>query len=193
MEDDEGIIGIDEVGRGAWAGPMVFAAVKLAARPSFLSELNDSKVVGRKKREELAEKIKSDCFFGFGEVSPEEIDKLGLTKASSLACLRALAALGNISGTIVIDGTCNYLAGTDYESRAKTLVNGDAVSPAISAASIVAKVFRDTLMASLAEQYRGYGFEKHVGYGTALHRQALASLGITPLHRRSYKPIKEFL
>lgn len=180
------IIGIDEVGRGAWAGDMLFCAVALGEP---ITGLADSKVISKKKREELTEIIKQNAsFIGYGWVSASEIDDLGLTKASQLACERAIEKAPK-DAKIFIDGKVNFLSNNP---QTECIVDGDATVPEISAASILAKVTRDKYMAEQAEKYPNYSFEKNVGYGTKAHMDSIKKYGLTPIHRWSYKPIKEF-
>lgn len=180
------VIGIDEVGRGAWAGPMLFVAVALG---SPINGLTDSKKLSRKQRNELAEQIKKlASYIGYGWVSASEIDDLGLTEASKLACKRALKKAPK-SSQIMVDGNINYCA---HMPNSKCVIDGDNKIPEISAASIVAKVARDDKMAELAKQYPNYRFDTNVGYGTLAHRQAIKDNGLTPIHRWSYKPIRQF-
>lgn len=181
------VIGIDEVGRGAWAGPMLFCAVMLG---KSIPGLTDSKKLTKIQREKLSEAIvKSAQFIGYGWVSPQEIDDLGLTKASELACRRVIKKAPK-NTQIIIDGNINYLKNTPNTSN---LIGGDNTVPAISAASIVAKVERDKIMSKYGEEYPECGFATNVGYGTKKHIEAIAKHGLTPIHRWSYKPIKEFL
>ncbi len=181
------VVGIDEVGRGCWAGPLVAGAV-LLNQP--IPGLKDSKKLSAKRRQELAEVIKQTATYGLGWVTPSEVDNLGLTAAVALAMERAIKQIHGTYDSIIIDGDYNFLP--NYSS-ASTLVKADDLIPAVSAASILAKVARDYYMALASKKYPGYGFEKHVGYGTKQHSLALAELGVTPLHRKSYKPIKAYL
>jgi ribonuclease HII len=178
------IVGIDEVGRGCWAGPLVAAAV-LLREP--VEGLRDSKLIIPRQRELLANKIKDNSYFGLGWVWPDEIDRYGLTSAVRSAMSQALAALSIDYQTIIIDGSYNFLADNP---KATCMVKADNLVMEVSAASILAKVARDKYMAEQALKYPGYGFEAHVGYGTRRHIAALRTLGITDIHRRSYKPIK---
>ena len=177
-------VGIDEVGRGCWAGPLVVGAVVLR-HP--IQGLKDSKKLSRKRREVLSDLILQNADFGLGWVTPSEIDQLGLTAATALACERAVAELNTDYGQIVIDGSINYLPDNP---KAACVVGADATVPEVSAASIIAKVARDNYMAEQALLYPEHGFEKHVGYGTKQHMEALKLIGVTPLHRISYKPIQ---
>ncbi len=182
------VVGIDEVGRGCWAGPLVAGAVILREP---IAGLKDSKKLNKKQREQLDLTVREKAVaIGLGWVWPAEIDAWGITTAVKRAMERALAEITADFDEIIIDGNINYFSG---DTRAKAVVKADDSVPAVSAASIVAKVARDTYMASLGEKYAGYGFDKHVGYGTAAHIAALKLLGVSDIHRRSYKPIKALL
>lgn len=197
-------VGIDEVGRGCWAGPLVAGAVILPpkllweARPpkGEVTEvqklhLRDSKKLSKRQRVTLAELIhKQALAVGLGWVWPAEIDKHGLTWAVRTAMQRALAEITAEYDEIIIDGNVNYFAGNQ---KARAIVKADDSVPAVSAASIVAKVARDGYMIGLDEKYARYGFDKHVGYGTAAHIAALKQFGVCDLHRRSYKPIRALI
>lgn len=179
------IIGLDEVGRGCWAGPLVAGAV-LLQQP--IDGLKDSKQLSRRQRECLEVIIyEQAASTGLGWVSPTEVDDLGLTVAVGLAMQRAMAQIKADYDEIIIDGNLNFLK-SDPKSRA--LIKADASVPAVSAASIIAKVARDRYMQTIASQYPQFGFERHVGYGTAEHLLALKTFGITPEHRQSYRPIR---
>lgn len=183
------IAGCDEVGRGPWAGPVVAAAVVLdRARP--IAGLADSKTLSARCREELAAQIRTQSLgWSIGQSSVEEIDRLNILQATLLAMQRAVADLPCPVDLLLVDG--NRTPTVPMPCRA--IVGGDAAHPAISAASIIAKVYRDQLMADLARQYPGYGFERHSGYGTAAHRAALLTLGPCAAHRRSFAPIRRLL
>jgi len=201
-------VGIDEVGRGCWAGPLVAGAVILPenAALTFIWEdcppkgqntkarevrLVDSKKLSKGQRETSAEWIHANAVAtGLGWVWPTEIDMHGLTWAVKTAMERALAEITLKYDEIIIDGNINYFA---HNSKARAIIKADDSVPAVSAASIVAKVARDRYMTELDEQYSGYGFAKHVGYGTAAHSSALKMLGVSDIHRQSYKPIQAFL
>lgn len=183
------IVGVDEVGRGCWAGPLVVGLVILSDN---ITGLADSKTLSSGVRRRLATEIKATARVAeLGWVEPAEIDELGLTVATTLAIERALEKCGPIAyNHIVIDGSVNFLP-----DNPKTIIipKADSLVPAVSAASILAKVARDDFMAQQAETYQAYGFEKHVGYGTKLHREALQLHGLTPLHRQSFQPIQAIL
>lgn len=179
------IVGIDEVGRGCWAGPLVAGAVILK-HP--IVGLADSKVLTKQRRTELAQQIEAEALaFGLGWVAPEFIDMYGLTLSVQRAMQQALAAINAPYDSVIIDGNYNYLP---HEPKASVLIKADATVPAVSAASIIAKVARDHYMELAAKGYPGYGFERHVGYGTKLHIAGLETLGVCALHRKSFKPIR---
>jgi ribonuclease HII len=178
------VMGIDEVGRGCWAGPLVVGAVILSEP---LEGLTDSKLLNSTKREVLAALIHEQALCGIGWVSPSEIDELGLTAATTLAMERAIADMPDEYDEIIIDGSVQYLPA---HPKAKTLIKADLTVPAVSAASIIAKVARDEYMREAAARYPQYGFERHVGYGTALHSTRLKAHGVSDLHRRSFKPVR---
>lgn len=179
------IVGIDEVGRGCWAGPLVAGAV-LLGEP--IEGLKDSKKLSKAERERLTGEIKRHALaIGLGWVWPHEIDEIGLTAAVAKAMAEALEQIGVEYDEVIIDGHLNFLP---ENTKTRAVIKADDTVPAVSAASIVAKVARDFYMAKISEKYPGYGFEAHVGYGTAAHTAALVRLGITPIHRKSFKPIK---
>ena len=189
------ILGIDEVGRGPLAGPLVVGAVILPDElPDWAEELNDSKKLTFKKRAKLSEIILNEAVAtGLGFVSPFELDELGMVPALKLASRRAIEEMSGSSmkcSKIIIDGNINFLSGTKLESITTTLIKGDALVKEISAASIIAKVARDNYMIELGVKYPGYGFEKHMGYGTKAHVDAIKTLGLTPEHRLSFEPCK---
>ena len=187
------ILGIDEVGRGPWAGPLVVGAVVLP-EVHRLEGLADSKKLSAKKRTLLDAKIREEALgFGLGWVHAEELDEIGLSAALRLATIRAVEAVKVPYHEIIIDGTINFLKETSKGRYVTTLPKADALIPAVSAASIIAKVARDNFMADQDTIYPNYGFGSHVGYGTARHHKALISHGVTPLHRTSFAPIKKLL
>lgn len=184
------ILGIDEVGRGCWAGPLVVGAVVLG--DVKIPGLTDSKKLTAKKRESLANEIYHQALgVGLGWVQPGELDEIGLSQSLVEATKRAVQEVKTAYHEIIIDGTVNFLKDTNKGEYVTLLKKADLLIPSVSAASIVAKVARDNYMARQEVEYPGYGFADHVGYGTAKHRQALTSLGLTPLHRRSFRPIAE--
>lgn len=184
------IIGIDEVGRGCWAGPLVAAAVGFDGDVN-IAELTDSKLLTAQKRIKLVVEIQATTeHIGIGWVWPREINELGLTESIRLAMQRAINEITEIAERVIIDGNFNFLPHID---GTEAIVKADGSVASVSAASIIAKVARDTYMIKIAKKYPEYAFEKHVGYGTKLHIKALAKYGVLPLHRVNYKPIKKFL
>lgn len=197
-------VGIDEVGRGCWAGPLVAGAVILPSNPVWevcppkgegtgvqKVVLRDSKKLSKQQRAAAKEWIQKHALaVGLGWVWPAEIDAQGITWAVKTAMERALADITTDYDQIIIDGNINYFKDNP---KAQAVVRADDTVPSVSAASIVAKVARDTYMAELSEAYAGYGFDKHVGYGTTAHIAALKALGVSDIHRRSYKPISALL
>ncbi len=184
------ICGIDEVGRGPWAGPVLAAAVILPdPLPDFFSLVTDSKKLSAKKREALYPQLVECCQFGIGQASVEEIDTLNILQATFLAMERAFAALPQRPDFAFVDG--NKLP--RLPCAAQAVIGGDATVPAIAAASIIAKVARDRIMAELCREYPGYDWTKNAGYGTQSHQKGLAEFGVTPHHRRSFAPIRALL
>ncbi len=186
--------GVDEVGRGPLAGPVVAAAVILD--PSNIPPgLADSKKLSAKKRESLNTQIREQSLsFAIAEASIAEIDELNILQASLLAMQRAVAGLQRAPRRVHVDG--NQLIAFEHGSlaiEAQAFVGGDSLLAEISAASIIAKVHRDLYMARLDEQYPGYGFARNKGYGTREHREALVRLGLSPAHRCSFEPAKSLL
>lgn len=194
------ILGIDEVGRGPYAGPLVIGACILgdwqnSENAEWIEKLTDSKKLSAKRREELYVLIKEKALAtATGWVSSAEIDEVGLSEALRLATRRAVEQIQKTKvpfSEIIIDGTMNFLVGTKLENYVSTLKKGDFLVKEISAASILAKVERDKYMAELDAVYPEYGFGKHVGYGTAAHQKAMEKFGLTPEHRRSFRPVRE--
>lgn len=178
-------VGIDEVGRGCWAGPLVAGAVILG-KP--IVGVKDSKLLSKKLREKLDKDIRNNALaYGLGWVDNEELDQVGLTQAVKLAMSRALKQIKIKYDEVIIDGSINFL---DANPLTRAVIKADLTIPSVSAASIVAKVARDNFMAEASKDYPNYGFEKHVGYGTALHMQCLKDQGVSRLHRLSFKPIR---
>ncbi|UWR80094.1 ribonuclease HII [Phaeobacter inhibens] len=183
------IAGVDEVGRGPLAGPVTAAAVILD--PENIPEgLNDSKKLSAKRREAVEASIFAQAEVAIAHASVEEIDSLNILRASHLAMERAVAALDPAPGYLLIDGN---LIPKGLLQPAEFVIKGDAKSVSIAAASIVAKQARDRIMVDLAQQFPGYGWEKNAGYPSKQHREALVSLGVTPHHRRSFKPVHKML
>ena len=184
-----GIAGVDEVGRGPLAGPVTACAVVLDM--SRIPEgLNDSKKLSAQRRESLAEAILACAEVSVASASVEEIDELNILRASHLAMERAVAGLLTPPDHCLIDGN---LIPKGLTVSAEAIVKGDSKSVSISAASIVAKIRRDYVMSALAQQYPGYGWETNAGYPSKSHRLALQNLGVTPHHRRSFKPVHNIL
>ncbi|TAM56178.1 ribonuclease HII [bacterium] len=174
--------GVDEVGRGPLAGPVVAACV-VSAKPLLLEGLDDSKVVPRERREHLALQIRERCNgWAIGSASIEEIDRLNIYRATLLAMERALEALAALPDLLLVDAM--HVAGFAGEQQA--LIHGDARSATIAAASIIAKVHRDGLLTELHQRYPAYGFDEHKGYATRRHLEALRAHGPCPIHRRSF-------
>lgn len=182
------IAGVDEAGCGPLAGPVVAAAVILAP-DSNIDGLADSKQLSEKRREELFPIIKKFALaWGIGRAEVAEIDKLNILQASLLAMQRAVKKLNITPNLILVDGRNS----PNLPYTTKTIINGDQTEPCISAASIIAKVIRDREMIIYDHYYPEYGFAKHKGYGTKQHLAAIKNHGITPLHRTSFAPIKNF-
>ena len=179
------VAGVDEAGRGPWAGPVVAAAVVLD-REAVPEGLNDSKKLSAKRREILFEKIRETAMVGVGIGTVEEIDRIGVGRANDLAMCRAVEEMGSSPAFVLVDGIWlpKMLA-----FPARPIKKGDARSLSIAAASIIAKVTRDRIMAGLDAECPGYGWRTNQGYGTAEHANALQRLGVTPHHRRSFRPI----
>jgi ribonuclease HII len=178
-------VGIDEVGRGCWAGPVVAGAVILKWS---IPGLKDSKKLTKGQREAFASEIHGRAeAIGLGWVSPAEVDEIGLTAAVRVAMRRALEQVTADYDEIIIDGNYNFFP---ENPKAMAVIKADDTVPAVSAASIVAKVARDNYMAEIAADYPDYGFPSHVGYGTALHLERLRLHGISELHRLSFKPVQ---
>lgn len=185
------ILGIDEVGRGPWAGPLVVGAVVLGG--VVIEGLTDSKKLSKKRREELDVIIRDQASsIGLGWVYADEIDRIGLSEALKLATIRAVEQISIPYHEIVIDGTINFLEATSKGEYVTTMKKADLLVPSVSAASIVAKVARDAYMSQQDDVYPGYGFKAHVGYGTAAHIKAIDNYGVTPLHRLSFKPLHKY-
>lgn len=200
LEDEvNGIVaGVDEAGRGPWVGPVVAGCAVFLNRnvdARLLDNLNDSKKLSKKKREMLYELLqieaqKGNVLIGIGEASAKEIDDINILNASFLAMKRALKKVNANPKMVLVDGNRTP---KDFGCEVRAVVKGDAKSYSISAASILAKVYRDKLMEDMAKVYPMYGFEKNAGYGTKVHIEGLKKYGVTPEHRKSYAPIKEFL
>ena len=192
------ILGIDEVGRGPWAGPLVVGAVILGG--AEIEGLNDSKRLTKKRREALDEVIREQAAaWALGWVSAGELDEVGMSQALRLATRRAVKQVQaqckekNLAfDEIIIDGTVNFLADTALERYVTAMAKADGLIPSVSAASIIAKVARDQFMAEQDAVYPGYGFASNAGYGVAKHQAAIERLGVTPLHRLSFALLAKY-
>ena len=191
------VAGVDEVGRGAWAGPVFAAAAILSPRAAAapqLAGLDDSKAMSKRARQHCFEVLEQtrdagDAWLALGRAEVEEIDTLNILGATMLAMQRAVTALPLTPTSVLVDG--NRVPVLPWPAEA--IVDGDALVLSIAAASIYAKVSRDRLMAELARDYPGFGWERNAGYGTRQHQDALASLGPNRFHRKSFAPIKKIL
>ena len=185
---DHLVAGVDEVGRGPLAGDVVAAAVILTESPP--EGVTDPKILTPERREALAERIRGEAVsWALGRATVAEIDELNILQASLLAMRRAVEALFIQPSLVLVDG--NRLPKWPYEARA--IVKGDLTEPSIGAASILAKVQRDAEMLALHEQYPQYGFDRHKGYPTKAHLAALETAGVSPVHRRSFGPVRRLL
>lgn len=188
------VIGVDEAGRGPLAGPVVAAAVVLGG--AIPAGLDDSKRLSAKRRAVLDEAIRASCCWAVAVVEPEEIDRVNIFQATMLGMTRAVASLTAALGTgeceVLIDGNMTPAGRcADWCWPARAIVGGDGIEPAISAASIIAKEWRDRMMCEAASAHPHYGWERNKGYGTAEHIEALRLHGVTPLHRRSFAPVAQ--
>lgn len=183
------VAGVDEAGRGPWAGAVVAGAVILD-RNRLPNGINDSKKLSATKREKLYNEIMERAITGIGISTAKEIDNINILEATKLAMQRAVSMLvGRDISLVLVDGNKD----PDLPYKTQTVIGGDAKSLSIAAASIIAKVTRDRMMCELAKEYPQYGWEKNSGYGTKQHIEALERYGVTPHHRKSYKPIREIL
>ena len=194
IEDDFGGVaaGIDEAGRGPWAGPVVAAAVVLdrSTLPRDLADrIDDSKKLTRARRLAISTALPPFARIGIGAASAVTIDSENILQATFIAMRRAVDALDVVPDLALVDG--NRAPALDCPVR--TVVKGDSVSLSIAAASIIAKVTRDRVMTALSRRYPGFGWERNSGYGTAEHRDGLSRMGVTPHHRRSYAPVHKML
>ena len=185
---DQPVAGVDEVGRGPLAGPVVAAAVIIDIN-NIPNEINDSKRLSKKKREEISNEIIKYSIYSIAEASVEEIDQINILQASLLAMKRAIEGLSKKPKTVLVDG--KFKPKTNLPTH--TIVKGDSKSLAIAASSIIAKVYRDNLMTDLSKKYPEYLWNKNAGYGTKEHLLAIKKCGITPIHRKSFKPIHNIL
>ena len=179
------IAGVDEAGRGPWAGPVVAAAVILDLDRLPIG-IADTKALNAQERDAAFVSIQKTARVGVGIAEVDRIDRDNILNATMWAMARAVAELGEMPRLVLVDGNRRPPVGCE----ARTIVKGDAKCLSIAAASIVAKVTRDRLMAELADVYPGYGFERHKGYGTPQHREALQRFGASPVHRRSFRPVQ---
>ena len=182
------IAGVDEAGRGCWAGPVVAAAVILPASYNW-DGLDDSKKLSAEQRVRLSARIRQDAATGLGIATVAEIDASNILVASLRAMARAVAKLTRVPDHILVDGSCL----PDWAHAAEAVIGGDARSPSIAAASIIAKHARDEMMVSLDEQYPGYHWAQNKGYGVPAHREGLEAQGVSPEHRRTFAPIRRLL
>ena len=186
------VAGIDEAGRGPWAGPVIAAAVVLnqSKMPDELRfGIKDSKVISSAKRERLFSLLRLYAEIGVGRAEVTEIDDTNILSATFVAMKRALQELSVSVDIALVDGN----QAPNLPCQVETLVKGDSLSLSIAAASIVAKVHRDREMAMLAKTFPGYGWEKNAGYGTKEHREALARIGVTPHHRKTFSPVSKII
>ena len=189
------VFGIDEAGRGPWCGPVVAACVCWPNQnidPELSKQINDSKKLSATKREKLFPLIMNSAYVGIGQASAEEIDRINILQATFLAMQRSLqnaSEKGHTASFAIIDGN----RPPKWSLPCQTLIKGDSLSLSIAAASLIAKVTRDRIMKDLAKEYPAYAWDKNAGYGTADHIAALKQYGVTPHHRKSYRPIKELL
>ncbi len=189
------IVGIDEVGRGSWAGPVVAGAALLNYEKPFHKDLNDSKKLSPKTRFEIFENLKQYTYFGIGKSSNSEIDNYGIQKATFKAMERSFLDLRKKIdklkiATLLIDGNQNPYFKNLFGADLKLIIKGDSISPSIAAASIFAKCTRDLYMLKMDAVYDGYGFGTNMGYGTKPHKKKLFASGPTHLHRMTFAPMK---
>ncbi len=195
-EGFEVVAGVDEVGRGPLAGPVVAAAVVLPrtasgepSRSGWIRDLRDSKLLSAGQRERLAEVIRRECSWGLAAVSPQVVDQINILRATRLAMRRAVDALPARPDALIIDG--REIVDGGFQQRA--IVDGDARCASIAAASIIAKVARDRMMCELDGRFPGYGLAVNKGYATRDHREALSRLGYTTIHRVSFAPVRQVI
>ena len=188
MKNYKIIAGIDEVGRGCLAGPVVSAAVILK-KGSQIKNLKDSKKFNFKERLEISKEIKNKSFFSFGIASVKEIEKLNILKASLLSMKRAIFKLSKKPDLVLVDG----IFAPQVQNKCKTIIKGDEKIKCISAASILAKVYRDKIMIRMSKKFKNYAWDKNFGYGTKQHIVGLKKYGFTTIHRKNFKPIYNML
>jgi ribonuclease HII len=185
------VVGVDEAGCAPLAGPVVAAAVQLDRKlpPTLARSIDDSKKLSAQTRESIFAALPGYAQIGVGEASVEEIEQINILRAAHLAMRRAVERLAVLPALILVDG--NRLPGFAFPTRC--VVGGDGISLSIAAASIIAKVTRDRAMAALAERFPGYGWERNAGYPTPEHLAALRRLGVTAMHRRTFRPVSEVM
>ena len=191
---DKPVIGIDEVGRGSWAGPVVASAALINNNKQIDKRLDDSKKLPPKIRKDVFENLIKYSFFGVGKISNYEIDKIGIVKATFKAMELALCNLLKKhikvkKPIILIDGTMMPVFKKSFNTELKLIKKGDTISPSIAAASVLAKCTRDNYMIKMDKIFSGYGFSKNMGYGTRKHKEKLLLNGPTRLHRMTFKPM----
>lgn len=189
------VVGVDEAGKGPWAGPVTAAAIVIHSHKQVVKNVRDSKLMTRAQREKAFSKIiKKSSAFGIGICSEKEIDRIGIQKSVKKAMKLALKNMQtkfNLKiSYLIVDGSRTMPL---RQKNSKRILRGGLYHYSISAASVLAKVTRDELMRKMAKQYPNYGFEKHVGYGTKLHMDKLKMYGLSPIHRKSFAPIKNML
>ena len=185
---DQPVAGVDEVGRGPLAGPVVAAAVIMDTN-NIPNGINDSKKLSKKNRLKIADEIKKNSIYSIAEASVKEIDEINILQASLLAMKRAIEGLSKKPMTVLVDG--KFKPKTNLPTH--SIIKGDTQSISIAASSIIAKVYRDELMKDFSKKYPEYLWEKNAGYGTKEHLLAIKKCGITPIHRKSFKPIHNIL
>ena len=185
---DQPVAGVDEVGRGPLAGPVVAAAVIIDIN-NIPDGINDSKKLSKINRLKISDEIKKHSIFSIAEASVKEIDEINILQASLLAMKRAIEGLAKKPRTILVDG--KFKPKTNFITH--SIIKGDTQSLSIAASSIIAKVYRDNLMRDFSKKYPEYLWEKNAGYGTKEHLLAIKKCGITPIHRKSFKPIHNIL
>ncbi len=188
MKTTKIIAGVDEVGRGCLAGPVVSAAVILKKGVN-LSQLKDSKKLNFNQRLSISKSIKKNSFFSIGMASVEEIEKMNILQASLLSMKRAILNLPKKPDLVLIDGNFK----PDLDLNCKNIIKGDEKIKCISAASIIAKVFRDKFMIKMSKKFKNYNWDKNFGYGTKKHFEGLKKYGLTTMHRKNFKPIYQML
>jgi len=182
------IAGVDEVGRGCLAGPVVSAAVILK-KGALIKNLKDSKKLNFKQRIEISKNIKKNSFFSYGVASVKEIEKLNILQASLLSMKRAILELSRKPDLVLVDGIFT----PQVVNRCKSIIKGDEKINCISAASILAKVYRDKIMIKMSKKFKNYSWNKNFGYGTKQHLLGLKKYGLTSMHRKNFKPIHKML